>query len=1006
MTARLIFTVLTWCALAAAQAADQPVATFSLTDHLNRTWEHELVFYPVADNVFGREDLALLGPDDKLVAHQWVPAEFAASGKPSVAFFADVPAFGGALYRLVRGTPARDTDLRLADSPNAVTIENSLTGIRLGGAAATSDGPVAGIRLASGRWVGGGALRVPDKPLRFAVRTLAQGPVFAESLVTYEFPNFCYWRLHVRVPAGEPLVLIDEEFLLPAGARYQLLLAKGWNPDEQFYRDNANRCQLAKIAAVPGEVAVQLKAWPTWWNPVPEAHWAAWCESSGDDLLALGCRDPGVWVEPGRTAWDTAVPVAKSPLAVDFQLQGFRRNWLLTTLKKSASLPGDETLVAPLPQQVLIRHGDVRLDDVKDLVLEWNDGGTPHPGLFLTPQELERVKRTVKVDPERLAALRTKPVFPYQMDEQVTYFLATGDVELGRNLARKACELVQQAVDGFVHQDRLRNQGSCPHHRTTTVMWSAILGDLALSPGILTPPERSRLKAQLAFLGYTLASPTFHSPERGYQANPNMTTTARGMLGLVACCLPQHPQARDWAQIAIEEIQRELETWCDDQGGWLEAPHYMTVSMDAIVSVALALRGKGFGDTEWAYHPRLKKAMAWLAKISTPPDPRLNGDRRMPEIGNTYLGERTCLPGWAAWIWRDRDPTYARNMQWMWLAQGKPQTLGIGGAYPGLQGYAMVILDETLPAAPPAWNSELFPDTGAVLRAHFPSERETYLHYIQGRMHQHYDYDEGSFILWGKGQPLCEDFGYYGRAPAADHSRVDDGFIEQLGNEGQIREFAAGAVDYLRGERAGWHRQILFVKDEDPLGPNYFVVRDSVLSGREADWRVWIAADEPLDVDTNPVRATGRFAADLVVFFAEGPDGKRASEQITRRSGASGFSSQESTQRSLHVKMPPDQPVTAVLYPVMKDQPTPQFTLLAGGRAVRIASSYGTDYVWLGLEGFPFSAEGLDVQGKAGAVQVRPAGTRISLPRRGRVAFQGKTLENKTGGAATVSQKW
>ena len=73
---------------------------------------------------------------------------------------------------------------------------------------------------------------------------------------------------------------------------------------------------------------------------------------------------------------------------------------------------------------------------------------------------------------------------------------------------------------------------------------------------------------------------------------------------------------------------------------------------------------------------------------------------------------------------------------------------------------------------------------------------------------------------------------------------------------------------------------------------------------------------------------------------------------------------------------------------------------------VRIASSYGTDFVWLGLENFRFSGEGLDLQGKAGAVQVRPGGVRLSLPQRGKIAYQGKTLENKTGAAATVSQKW
>lgn len=1006
MFVRLSLAVLIGVGAATAPAAERPLATFTITDHLGRAWEHELVFYRVPDSVFGREDVVLRGPDDKPVAHQWAPAEIVASGQRSIAFFADVPRWGRAVYTLTTGSPVRETDLRICEQEKTLTIENRLTGIRLGGPAALGEGPVAGVRLASGRWIGGGALSVLEPALRVDVQALASGPVFAEALVSYEFPGSGYWRLRVRVPSGEPVALIDEEFLGSADARYRLLLGKGWNPDEQFYRDNANRCQLVKIASVAGESAIQLRAWPAWWNPNPEAHWAAWCEASGDDLLALGCRDPGVWVEPDRTEWDTAVAVAKQSLAATFQLRGFRRSWLLAALKKSASLPDGDTLIAPLPQQILIRYGDVRLDDVKDFALEWDAGGQRHPGLFLTPDELERVKRSFKVDPERLAALRAKPVFPYDMDDHVTYFLATGDAELGRTIAAKASELVQQAVDDFVRQDRLRNQGSCPHHRTATIMWSAILSDLALSPGILSASDQARLRGQLAFLGYTLASPTFHSPERGYRANPNMTTTARGMLGLVACCLATHPRAADWAKIATDEVQRELDTWCDDRGGWLEAPHYMTVSMDSIVAVAMALRGKNLSETDFLYHPRLKNALAWLAKISTPSDPRLGGDRHMPEIGNTYLGERTCLPGWAAWIWRESDPAYSRDMQWMWQAQGRPRSPGIGGAYPGLQGYARVVLDETLPAAAPAWTSELFPDTGAVFRAHFPGPHETYLHYIQGRMHQHYDYDEGSFVLWGKGQPLCEDFGYYGRAAAADHSRVDDGFVEQLGNEGRIREFATGAVDYLRGERAGWHRQILFVKDDAPLGPNYFVVRDSVVSGRQADWRVWIATDETVDVNANPLRAAGRFDADLVVFIVTGPDARPTSETLTRRCNASAFAFQETTQRSVHLKMPPSQPVAVILYPVLKDQATPRFERLDDGRVVRITSDQGTDYVWLELEDSRFAVDDLEVTGRAGAVQVRPSGVRISLPRRGRVVFQGKTLDNNSDDPGTVSRKW
>ena len=80
---------------------------------------------------------------------------------------------------------------------------------------------------------------------------------------------------------------------------------------------------------------------------------------------------------------------------------------------------------------------------------------------------------------------------------------------------------------------------------------------------------------------------------------------------------------------------------------------------------------------------------------------------------------------------------------------------------------------------------------------------------------------------------------------------------------------------------------------------------------------------------------------------------------------------------------PADQPVLAVLYPLLKDQPLPRFASLGGSRGVKIESSFGVDYVLLGLESFRFQGEGIDFDGKAGVVQVRPQGARLSLPVRG-----------------------
>jgi len=995
--------VLVFCLWTGIAYADGVAVTFTLRDDLQRNWERELVFFPVEQGVFGGKHLTLIGPEGKAIPYQWVPAQHTPSGEDSIAFLASVPEFGQSTYRLVEGEPLRETDLKVEETQDIVRVTNRFTGIAVDRRKALLAGPIAGVRLPSGRWVGGGELTSPLKPEGCTVKVAANGPVFADVLVSYHLPEGNYWRSRFRIISAEPVILVDEEFHLPEGSFYTLKLGKGWDPDRMFYRDYSV-CKTARISDTKGDRLFLMMAWVWWWGWKPCGNWTSFYRSDGDDLLAIGCREPGVWMDPGRTKWRTSVDIKKAGIGAVFQLRGFARKWMLAALPKTQSVT-DRKLFAPLPQQYLIKYSDVPLDLIKDYVTEWDDSGTQHPRLFVTKQELERFRQTFKVNKDRLEQLRKTDLTVQKMDEAIAYFLATGDVALGRRIAEMALRRLQNAVDIYVRQDSYPTQGSdLPrHYNNTTFAVNAC--DAALAPGVLSAEERRRMKAQLAYLGYTLASPTVCSPERGYAANPNMTTSIRGVLGIVACTIPDHPRAAEWAQMAIREMKHELDHWSGPGGGWLEAPHYMTVSMDAIIPLAVALRRTSFTDTDWACYPRLKKTVEWLAKISTPPDPRLGGDRHMPAVGNTYTGERTCLPGWMARICREEDPEYARSMQWMWRAHGCPTTPGIGGAYPGVRGYSFIMLDESIPAEPPKWASEHFPEAGAVFRAHFPGDRETYMHYIQGKMHQHYDYDEGSFILWGKGQPLCEDFGYYGRAAAADHSRVDDGVHEYLGNEGHIREFCAGdGADYLHGERSGWHRQILFVKDADPLGPNYFLVRDTVASGRKADWRVWIATDEAPAVTDNPVRAVGRFEADLVVFFAEPARPDISTEELTRTSGASGFKSRQSTQRCLHVKMPPRQPVAAVLYPVMKDQQMPQFTSLLGGRVVKIESPFGTDYAFLALESFRFSGDGIDFEGKAGAVQIRPDGVRLSLPWKGKVSYRGRSVQNPGGEAQTVSE--
>ena len=334
-------------------------------------------------------------------------------------------------------------------------------------------------------------------------------------------------------------------------------------------------------------------------------------------------------------------------------------------------------------------------------------------------------------------------------------------------------------------------------------------------------------------------------------------------------------------------------------------------------------------------------------------------------------------------------------MQWAWNEQGSFTKPGIGGAYPSALGYSWLMFDRSIPAKAPNWDSEWFPECGVVMHAHFPSECETYLYLIAGKLHAHYDYDEGAFVLWGKGKPLCEDFGYYGRAPASDHNRVDRG--KQDKGAAEIKEFANGAqADYLRSDLTGWQRQILFVKDQDCSGPNYFVVRDTLNNDEPADWRLWLATDvSPATNSSEPIRVQGRFGVDLAVYFLETSDGVLSTETLERKNGASGFTSQIAKQRSLHLRLKPHATVVAVLYPILHSQPTPHFTRLANGTGVKIESAFGADYAFLGLDPFEFKQDLIAFRGRSGAIQVRPAGTQMTLATEGQMQFQNHTLVNE-----------
>src|SRR5438105_2348997 len=536
------------------------LAKFTLRDYIGREWQRELVFFKVDSAVVGRKDAVLMDGTGREVPYQWSTQD-----DTSIAFLASVPKFTRVEYKLIQGTPKVLSNVKVTQQPEMLEVANEKTGIRLyTKSEALQRGPIAGVKLVSGKWIGSGELKWPSAPADFETTVRTDGPVFADVESTYKSSNGDFWKLRFRIIAGEPVILVDEEFSGQANAYYQ------FNPDKNF----ESNCLLWRAGPTPttslwenlaDKHPFTLEPWLRWWQP-RHGTWLAFYANNSPDLLTIGARDPSNWVEPGKTTWKYAIDVT-GDRTMRFQLRGFKRSWMFVALSKEDALQNRKDS-APLPQQYIIKYSDLPLNRVKDWTLEWT-GQVEHPRLMLTGRELAELRAHFKVDTNRLSRLRRTNPTVAVLDDYIAYTLATQDAELRRRLAGFALAQLQFAVDLYVLETKFPTQGSDPprHYDQVTIAVNAI--DSILWPDVLSPDELQRARSQLAFLGYTLANPSVLSPERGFNANPNMTTTNRCMLGMIACLIPDHPQAKDWAEMGIREMANELEKWTGPKGGWL-----------------------------------------------------------------------------------------------------------------------------------------------------------------------------------------------------------------------------------------------------------------------------------------------------------------------------------------------------------------------------------------------------------------------------------------------------
>lgn len=985
---------------------------FVLRDFLGRTWHNERVSYPLtaAQAAHAKAGHALVGPEGKAVLYQVLPGD--KPGESRLEFLADLGPYETREYVFSNQTAKLPTDLVVEETPELLQMSNSLVGIAVPRQLAEGAGPIGRLRLPGGKVVGGSQLKSDVAPTAYTATVTARGPVFAEVTCRTTFGEQGTWEIRFQVQAGEPVIRVLENSAVSAQAQFLVFPELGMNADKLLYRTGKGQINLNRVGDIaPGEVCV-LEPWCHWWERERQGPCFTLFNSAGAEAISCAAGFAGQWVDPSLPKDKPQAPpqifVKKDDqgLYMTFPLKFGRRMWMITGLRKEEALAGfkqDEAKTL-LPYEYLIKHGQFPLDLVKDYTLVWKGEHENHPRALVTQKDVERFRQSI-ADREsytnaipRLVKTDPQTVTQFSMEPLITTYFATGDEELGKHLAVCAAHMLERTLYRVVMQPDMPF-GSAPHH-LQDIGASALLADAALAVPQLDPVLRERMLGQLAFLGYTVTRPDYWSGARGFAANPNMTTSVLGYQTTIACTISDHPLAREWAQEGMEQLKGQVEHWADDNGGWLEAPHYAMVSCDQILASFVMARNAGFND--YLYLPKLRKFLDWFSKISTPPDSRIKGWRHLPPVGNTYLQEPTGEFGIVAYLFRDRDPEWAAEMQWMYRRQGEWPWPGIGGGYPGFAGYRAMMLDPTLPEKAPPWKSELFPETGVVLRNAYDSDRETYLHMIQGSNHAHYDDDSGSVIIWGKGRIIADDFGYY-IPERSQHSMVES---PQAGGVMRVTEFAPGErLDYVKGVQGGWTRQIAFAKDADPLGPNYFVIADTLQAPAPAKWRLYLHAQNVATVPQGAF-AQGHEDVDTNIFFAAPANVPLTTVPATHAANA-GLNPEgrqvrlEMTQIALTATTEREQLFTVVVYPRLKTEEAPGFEAIAEGRGVKVESPAGTDYVFLGREPFEYKGNGVEFIGTVGAVQVRGGKAELSLGAPGKISALGKTLEKGTVTVAT-----
>lgn len=891
-TAGALLVVVFSLAAAGVALGAEPLAVFECREITGREWPRMMVTYKVDFKPAQvRPDAVRLvdAQGQEQICQLWRIEEHPDGSVKSarVSFFAALAAGGQYRYELVAGKPAAGTPPKASTGGGFLTLDSGCVAIRLPGGkkefrnpllfppdhaiamrsidtlekSGLAFGPIAGVRLADGQWVGGSyfatesieavrfreeyrvgvpesatgqaALAAAPKVTGYASEVTEQGAIFTEGRVRFEFDSGGYYQLAARVLANDPAIRIDETMDLkgncpPDNPLYVAMLMDrgwekgGWRPDAAFVMTTRRQTKCE-----PFEQALQRHGF------------ASRYASMAVDYAA----DAGVVTEvvPHDPWSDRAHYVG---LVEDAEFQAEKTAPFLAIVPMHAgswrAAHWDFPPKTPNLFQQLLSYKDGSLE------MRWTIRAQPHA---------QNLLHTGEFDPDfGLTAMRRlwclvggplqyhKTLYPLRayegyvnLDNYKDWVLAWSD----DTRAGAALPLVQKdrEQDGplrmiesaFGGGDDREYKWFSHYRQAEGTSWTVAMRKM-LADNPLPAARRGQIRSQVAALACLMAEPDFNTRASGtHQGNPNMPINRFFALPFAAAVIPDHPMAKTWMDASAQMVRYKLGTNVAPLGAWAELISYYPASAPTLVHGALVAREAGRLDDTTA---RLAvRPVDFTLRLLAPADPRF-GLRTVPGFGHEG---NLCFNQWtpAAALMRGADPDLAAAFVWAWDQQRRPGAAQHDNGFSALTGDQADLLEKATPEiVQKSLASVWLPGFGAILRAHAADPNETYLGFRQGYLASHSDANQGDFVIHAKGAPLTamSCFGYamrqydeYKKAYAEFgwHSRVrfgkqtDDGGWPGGGPVSGIhRHFFSDSADYLR---AIGDYSPTFLRADDPV---------------------------------------------------------------------------------------------------------------------------------------------------------------------------------------------